>query len=270
MLSYSNKESTIQGEDMIHIKNFTYDGLLGVSTLTHATNITSLAASADGQAKGYYTSGANMNGVLTVPGKIDQSKADALKLAWQNAVGYSSATGTGGGVVVMEGGSDFKAIQINPRDAQMLETRGFNVIDVCRFFGVHPSKAFDTSANSYNSAESYQLGYLTDTITPLKKKIENEFNRKLYRPSQRNKIKVVMDMKSLRSADLDSLKDFYSGLLQCGVYSPDDICRELNHPIDPSGKGSKRYVQVNLVELGKEPEPDQNKNTNVVKDEDNG
>jgi hypothetical protein len=35
-------------------------------------------------------------------------------------------------------------------------------------------------------------------------------------------------------------------------------------PIDPNGNGGKRYVQVNLTELGKEPTPDQNKNTNVV------
>ena len=50
--------------------------------------------------------------------------------------------------------------------------------------------------------------------------------------------------------------------------SPNDICRELGIAIDP--KGDKRYVQVNLAELGKEPEPSQNKNTNVVKEEEDG
>jgi hypothetical protein len=49
-----------------------------------------------------------------------------------------------------------------------------------------------------------------------------------------------------------------------GVYSPNDICRELNLPLDP--KGNKKYVQVNLTELGKEPVPVQNKNVNTVKD----
>jgi HK97 family phage portal protein len=263
---YSHRAVRIEGEDMIHVKNFSYNGLQGVSTITHATNITSLAASADGQAKGYYVNGVNMNGIITVPGKITPTNATALKTSFKEAVAYNSTTEVGGGVIVLEGGADFKAIQISPKDAQMLETRQFNVVDICRFFGVHPSKAFDTTVNSYGTAESYQLAYITDTMTPCKTRIENEFNRKLFRPSQRDRIKLNLDIKKLRSADLETLVAHYSGLFQCGVYSPDDICRELGLPIDPNGKGGRRYVQVNLAELGEKPEPVQNKNNGAGKE----
>jgi HK97 family phage portal protein len=253
---------------MIHVLNFTYDGLLGVSTLTHASNITGLAASADGQAKGYYTNGVNMNGIVSVPGKITPTKAEELKTDWKASVAYDSTTGVGGGVVVLEGGATFTPIQVNPRDAQMLETRSFNVIDICRFFGVHPSKAFDTTQNALAAAESYQLSYITDTMTPLARKIDNEVNRKLYRPSQRDRTKAILRVRELRSADLDTLGNYYTKMFQVGAYSPNDICRENNLPLHE--KGDKRYVQVNLVELGKEPLPDQNKNTNIVKDESDG
>jgi HK97 family phage portal protein len=260
---YTNNEEMIDGDDMIHVLNFSYDGLLGVSTLSHAMNITGLAASSDGQAKGFFSSGANANGVLTVMGKIDPNKAKELKASFAQALKYDSSTGISGGIAVVENGVDFKNISINPKDAQMLETRAFNVIDICRFFGVHPSKAFDMSSATYSNAESYQLGYITDTMTPLARKIDNEVNRKLYRPSQRKKTKALLRVREMRSADLDTLKNYYSGMFQLGVYSPNDICRELNLPLDE--KGNKKYVQVNLTELGKEPEPDQNKNTNVVK-----
>jgi HK97 family phage portal protein len=265
---YTQEEQFIEGEDMIHVLNFSYDGLLGVSTLTHAMNITSLAASSDGQAKGFFASGANLSGILSVPGKIDPVKAALLKTAWGNAFALNSTTGNAGGVAVLEGGAEFKPVSVNPKDAQMLETRAFNVVDICRFFGVHPSKAFDMSSSAYASAESYQLGYITDTMTPLARKIDNEVNRKLYRPSQRKKTKALLRVREMRSADLDSLTTYYSGMFQLGVYSPNDICREMNLPLD--SKGNKRYVQVNLTELGKEPEPDQNKNTNIVNDISNG
>jgi HK97 family phage portal protein len=247
---------------MIHILNFSYDGLLGVSTLTHAANITGLAASSDGQAKGFFSSGANLSGILSVPGKIDATKAAALKSAWGTAFALNTTTGNAGGVAVLEGGAEFKPVSVNPKDAQMLETRTFNVIDICRFFGVHPSKAFDTSSASYASAESYQLGYITDTMTPLARKIDNEVNRKLYRPSQRDKVKAILRVREMRSADLDTLKNYYTGMFQVGAYSPNDICREMNLPLDP--EGNKRYVQVNLAELGKTPEPIQNKNTTII------
>jgi len=261
---YTSAEQIIDGEDMIHVLNFSYDGIMGVSTLNHAMNITSLAASSDGQAKGFFSSGANLSGIISVPGKIDPTKAEALKSAWGSAFALSSTTGIAGGVAVMEGGAEFKPVQVNPKDAQMLETRQFNVVDICRFFGVHPSKAFDMTSASYASAESYQLGYITDTMTPLARKIDNEVNRKLYRPSQRKRTKAILRVRAMQSADLDSLGNYYSRMFQLGVYSPNDICREMNLPLD--AKGGKKYVQVNLTELGKEPTPDQNKNTNVTSD----
>jgi HK97 family phage portal protein len=265
---YTMEDQFIDGDDMIHVLNFSYDGLLGVSTLTHAMNITGLAASSDGQAKGFFSSGANLSGILSVPGTITETKATALKTAWGNAFALNNLTGNAGGVAVLEGGAEFKPVSVNPKDAQMLETRAFNVVDICRFFGVHPAKAFDMSSSAYASAESYQLGYITDTMTPLARKIDNEVNRKLYRPSQRKKTKTLLRVREMRSADLESLKNYYTGMFQLGVYSPNDICREMNLPLD--AEGDKRYVQVNLAELGKEPTPDQNKNTNVVKDNSNG
>lgn len=263
---YTMEDVFIDGDDMIHVLNFSYDGLLGVSTLTHAANITGLAASSDGQAKGFFSSGANLSGILSVPGKIDATKAAALKASWGTAFALNATTGNAGGVAVLEGGAEFKPVSVNPKDAQMLETRTFNIIDICRFFGVHPSKAFDTSSASYASAESYQLGYITDTMTPLARKIDNEVNRKLYRPSQRDKVKAILRVREMRSADLDTLKNYYTGMFQVGAYSPNDICREMNLPLDP--KGDKRYVQVNLAELGAEVQPLQNKNTTVKKEED--
>jgi HK97 family phage portal protein len=265
--SYSNRGLYVAGEDMIHVKNFSYDGYLGVSTITHATNITGLAEAADGQAAGYYKNGANMNGVLAVPGKVGADKAEQLKKSWMDSVGYNSATGVGGGVVVVEGGVVYTPIQINPKDAQMIETREFNVVDICRFFGVSPIKAFDMSSSTYASVESYQLGYITDTVTPLARKIENEFNRKLYRPSQRNKVKVALDIEELMSADLDTLGNYYTKMIQCGAYSPNEIRRKRKMPLIPDG--DKSYVQVNLAPVGQKPEPIQNKNTGV-KDENNG
>ena len=52
-------------------------------------------------------------------------------------------------------------------------------------------------------------------------------------------------------------------MFQLGTYSPNDICREIGVPT--SEEGDKRYVQVNLTELGTIPQPIQNKNIGTVK-----
>ena len=56
-------------------------------------------------------------------------------------------------MAVLDADLDFQAVTVNPSDAQLLETRQFNVIDICRFFGVSPVKAFDLSKSSYNTIE---------------------------------------------------------------------------------------------------------------------
>ena len=49
---------------MIHIKNFSYDGIEGVSTLRHARNTLGLALDSDAHAAGFFKGGANLAGIL--------------------------------------------------------------------------------------------------------------------------------------------------------------------------------------------------------------
>ena len=173
-----------------------------------------------------------------------QQKQD-IKTAWSSA--FNSITGTPNGVAVMEGNMTFQPITVNPSDAQLLETRQFNVIDICRFFRVSPVKAFDLSKSSYSTVEATQLAFLTDTLSPLLEKIELEFERKLYKPSERNNIDVRFDTSVLLRADKASLASYYNTLFQIGVITPNEIRKNLDLPAIENG--DKSFVQVNVQTL---------------------
>ena len=144
---------------------------------------------------------------------------------------------------------DFKPITVNPTDAQLLETREFNVIDICRFFGVSPVKAFDLSKSSYSTVEATNLSFLTDTLSPLLEKIELEFERKLYKPSEKESIDVRFDTSRLLRADKQSLANYYSTLFNIGVVSPNEIRNEIDLPyIDGA---DNHFIQVNMMEVKK-------------------
>jgi HK97 family phage portal protein len=53
-----------------------------------------------------------------------------------------------GGIFTLEGGAKYQALSMNPEDAQMLETRGFNVEEICRWFRVPPPLVGHGSKNS--------------------------------------------------------------------------------------------------------------------------
>jgi HK97 family phage portal protein len=71
---------------------------------------------------------------------------------------------------------------------------------------------------------------LTDTLAPLLEKIELEFERKLYKPSEKQNIDVRFDTSVLLRADKVSLANYYSKLFQIGVISPNEIRRNLDMP----------------------------------------
>lgn len=235
----------IEACNMIHILNFSYDGINGISTLQHARLTIGLASDAEAHASGFFKGGANLAGILKVQSTLTSKQKTDLKTSWQTA--FSPTTGTPNGVAVLEGNMDFQPITVSPEDAQLLETRQFNVIDICRFFGVSPVKAFDLSNSSYSTVEATQLAFLTDTLTPLIQKIELEFERKLYKPSEKKNIDVRFDTSVLLRADKASLAEYYSKLFSIGVLTVNEIRKELD--LQALENGDKSFVQVNVQTL---------------------
>lgn len=237
----------IEPVNMIHILNFSYDGITGISTLQHARNTLGLASDSEAHAEGFFKGGAKLAGIIKVQSSLTPKQKLDIKESWQAT--FSPVTGTPNGVAVLEGNMDFQPITVNPADAQLLETRQFNVIDICRFFGVSPVKAFDLSKSSYSTVEATQLAFLTDTLNPLLQKIELEFERKLYKPSERNTVDVRFDTSVLLRADKASQASYYNTLFQIGVITPNEIRKALD--LEPLENGDKSFVQVNVTTLDK-------------------
>ena len=237
----------IEPVNMIHILNFSYDGITGISTLQHARNTLGLASDSEAHAEGFFKGGANLAGIIKVQSSLTPKQKLDIKESWQAT--FSPVTGTPNGVAVLEGNMDFQPITVNPADAQLLETRQFNVIDICRFFGVSPVKAFDLSKSSYSTVEATQLAFLTDTLNPLLEKIELEFERKLYKPSERSTVDVRFDTSVLLRADKASQASYYNTLFQIGVITPNEIRKALD--LEPLDNGDKSFVQVNVTTLDK-------------------
>lgn len=254
----------VESKDMIHILNFSYDGIIGMSTLQHARHSLGLAMDSDSHAAGFFKGGANIAGILKSDGHLAPDQKQQIKQAWQMA--FNPNFGTPNGVALLEGNFTFEPVTVNPSDAQLLETRQFNVVDICRFFGVSPVKAFDLTKSSYSTVEATELAFLTDTLSPLLEKIELEFERKLYKPSEKDSIDVRFDTAMLLRADKQSLANYYQTLFNIGVVSPNDIRKQLDMPAIEGGDNT--FVQVNIQTLEKalSPNPD---NTNTIKEKTN-
>lgn len=236
----------VQPKDMIHILNFSYDGIIGVSTLTHARQTLGIATDSESHAAGFFKSGAAVSGVLSVEAtRLTSEQKEQIYQEWENRT--NPVTGRPNGIIALAGGHKYQPITINPKDSQLLESRQFNVVDICRFFSVSPVKAFDLSKNSYNTLEATQLEYLTDTALAVITKIEQELNRKLFLPSENGKIRAEFNTSSLLRTDKAALSNYWKTMFNIGAATPNEVRRENNLP--RLENGDQAFVQVNVQTL---------------------
>ena len=243
----SNFNGLVEPKDMIHVLNFSYDGIVGVSTLTHAAQTLSIATSSEAHAKGFFNNGGSPSGVLkqTAGPAVSKEQKNEIYTTWANRL--NPDTGSPNGIVIVPANFDYQAITISPKDSQLLESRQFNVVDICRFFSVSPVKAFDLSKSSYSTVEATQLQYLTDTVLSVITKVELEFNRKIFLPSERKDTIAEFDTSAILRTDKTAQSQYDKNLFYIGAKTPNEIRKSSNLPrID---NGDKAFVQVNVQTL---------------------
>lgn len=147
---------------------------------------------------------------------------------------------------------EYKPIQLNAADSQMLESRQFNVQDIARFFGLSPVMLGDLSHTSYNTLEAVQSQFLLQTLQPYIIMCEEEFTRKLFKPSENNLI-VNFDETALLKTDKNALADYYGKLLDKGVLCVNEVRKELGYSeINGGDKHLIAYTKIEDNTINKE------------------
>lgn len=225
------KTKHIEPCNMIHLIKHSYDGVNGLSVLSYAARTLKTANATEESAKSFFDNGMNLSGVLTVQGQLQQKQKEDIRASWAQA--YANG---GQGLAVLQGNMSYQPIQINAKDAQMIESRIYNVQDIARFFGISPVLLGDLSHASYNTIEAVQQEFLVHTLQPYVTMIENEFNRKLLKPSER-KLNIILETNEILRTDKSAQSNYYSTMLSNGILSINEVRKELGYsPIEDGDK----------------------------------
>lgn len=236
----------VKSSDIIHIRNYSADGIIGVSTLTYARETLQLANDSEENARSFFNSGCNINGVLTVKSALNTKQKLDIKSSWRQAFGNKLNRGENGGLAILEGNMEYQPVSVNPADSQLLESRQFNVVEIARFFNVPPTMLFDLSNSNYNTSEAMMLNFLQQTLQPILVKIEEEFNLKLFGDTDTN-IEVRFDTSQLLRTDKTALADYYQKLYNIGVMSINEIRKEID--LTEMKDGDTHFVAANLLSV---------------------
>jgi HK97 family phage portal protein len=236
-------KGAVRQEDILHFMNYTDNGVYGISVLTYARRTLGIADYGENAAENFYKSGGCTTGFLKFDGPSSGKQREEILSAWNQATG--GVRNQPNGIPVLPANVNYTQLSVDPADAQLLESRQFSVVDICRFFGVSPTKCFDLTHASYNNSEMAELAFLNDTLRPILTKIELELETKLFKPEDR--LDVKFDVNELLRTDKKSQAEYFTKMFNLGVLSPNDIRKELD--MEEIEGGDIHCAQVNLTSI---------------------
>lgn len=198
---------TLLQDDMLHIPGPGFDGLNGMSQIRHALrNPAGIALAADEYSATFFKNGARPDFAIEVAGNVTTDQQDMLRSTWANRHGGMNNAHL---PALLVGGAKVHELTMNAEDAQLIDTRRFQVEDIARIFGVPPHMiGHTTNTTSWGSGvEQMGIGFVKYTLQRHLVKFEQEINRKLW-PS-RQKYFVEFNTSGLERGDYKARNEGY-------------------------------------------------------------
>jgi HK97 family phage portal protein len=227
--------------DMLHIHGASWDGVCGISVLRFGAQSLGLSIAAQTYGANFFNSGAAIKGVLEHPAQLSNEAGKRLRESWKQTYGGADSNQ----VALLEEGMKFSKISAPPEEAQFLETRNFQVEDVCRWFRMPPGKVQSGErAKGWSTVEAENTSYVVDTLMPWAQRIEAEIERKLFNDVERERFYVEHLFEGLLRGDTQQRAAFYEKMFMLGVFSSNDIRRLEN--MNPREDGDEYYITANV------------------------
>lgn len=228
-------------DDMLHFPGYGFDGERSMSVIQYsAYQSIGIALAADNLSGKFYANGASPKHLFETEKAMSADKIDELRKIYDEK--YAGPANAGRPMVLTEG-MTVKDLSINPADAELLESRKYQVIDIARAFGVPPHMigAQDTTSSWGTGLEQMVLAFIKFSLQPHLVRYQQELNRKLFRTSKYF-VEFNLDglMKGDSKAEGDYLRQMLGGSQGPGWATTNEVRRIKNLP--PIEGGDTVYV----------------------------
>lgn len=202
----------VDQDDVLHLPGFGFNGVCSQSVISWAARqAIGIALKADEHAAMTFAGGASIQYAVKVPGKMTPAQQADFREAW--VAKYGAGQGHSKIPLILTEGLDVAELSMTAADAQLLESRKFQVVDIARAFGVPPHMIGETSAaTSWGSGiEQMGQGFVRYTLRPHLRRFAQELNRKLFPRSDRYFVEFNVD--SLLEGDSKAQADYFGKAL---------------------------------------------------------
>lgn len=236
---YDSISGRVMAEDMLHIRAFTLDGIMGISPIAYGVESMGISIAAQNFASEFYANGAHISGTLEYPHTVSPDLVGKLKQSFMQSINNQV-----GGVAVLQDGMKYNKVGMNPEEAQLLQSRAFSVVEMCRWFRMPCHKVQDLSHATFSNIEEQNIEYITDCLMTWGRRLEEEVEAKLLPESEKGIVNARINYDEFLRGNATARGDFNSKMINSGVLSPNEVRRK--DYINGYDGGDLHMVGVNL------------------------
>ena len=246
------KTETLPRDKVFHIKGFgqsLHNRDMGLSPIAAGVHSLGSAMAAQEAAAKTFANGMRPTGFFLFDNVL---KPDQREQAQKSLVQPLQGSDNSGGVGILEAGVKWQGVSLNPEDAQMLETRRFDVEDICRWFGVPPiviGHAGQGQTMWGSGVEAILIAWLTLGIDPICDRIESRIRKQLILPTGDRRRYYEFNREALLQMDSAGKAAFLSSMTQNALMTRNEGRAKLNLPRDPSPVADQLTAQTSLAPL---------------------
>ena len=241
----NGQQVKLRPEDVLHIPGLGFDGIMGYSPIAVERNAVGLSIAAEEFGGKFFGNGATPSGILTHPNTVKNPKA--LRESWMEAYGGSSNANR---VAILEEGMTFTRISMPNNEAQFLETRKFQVEEICRIYRVPPHMIADLEHATFSNIEHQSIDFAVHCIRPWLVRIEQAVNRALFTEQEKGRFYCQFNLDGLMRGSYKERMEGYSIARQNGWMSANDIrALERMNPIPTEEGGDALLINGNMISV---------------------
>jgi HK97 family phage portal protein len=215
-----------------HVRGPSWNTWMGLDAVTQAREAIGLAMATEEQHGLMHKNGIKASGVYSVEGTLDEKQFKALRDWIEREMGGPANVGR---PMVLDRAAKWLNTSFSGVDAQHLETRKYQVEEICRFFRVLPVMLGSSEkASTYASAEQMFLAHVVHTLSPWYQRLEQSIDANLLTKKDREEGYYSQFVEEgLLRGDSKATAEFLTKLTTNGVMTRNEARAKLDlNPLD--------------------------------------
>lgn len=237
---------TFRRDQILYLRGPSWDSYRALDIVQSAREAIGLAIATEANQAKLFGNGSRPGGILSTDQPLQDTQIARIKQAWQAAYSGENQFKT----AVLDNGFKWLPMAMTGVDAQQLESRRFQIEEICRAMRVFPQMVMSSDKTStYASAEQFFLAHVIHSLGPWVERWEQVLSRDLLTPAEaKSGLFPKLTVAGLLRGDIKARAEFYRTMSALAAMNPNEI-RSLED-MNPYDGGDAYSRQVNIAPVG--------------------